>query len=264
MGGGPQGKTIKRLTLVQLIPNMLTIAAICAGLSAIRFAVQGNYVLAVQLIVVASVLDGLDGRMARLLNSDSKMGAELDSLADFLNFGVASPLILYFWALQDMGNLGWISVLVFTICCVMRLARFNVSSKTESDPVNEDESQAQTGAYFTGVPSPAGALLVLFPMFVMFGFPEATLPPDVVICGFVMLVGWLMISRIPTWSFKTTKVSRGTVKYFLLGFAFVVAALFYYAWITLVVLCVAYVVMVLWHLIFNRPQTPGSRPSKGK
>ncbi len=244
MVSGKQAKTISNMTLVQLIPNMLTIAAICAGLSAIRFAVQGNYVLAVQLIVVASVLDGLDGRMARLLHSDSKMGAELDSLADFLNFGVASPLILYFWALQDMGNLGWISVLVFTVCCVMRLARFNVSSKADSD----DETQAQSGAYFTGVPSPAGALLALFPMFVAFGFPETPLLPDLVICVYVALIGWLMISRIPTWSFKSTKVSGGSVKYFLLGFAFVVAALFYYAWITLVVLCVAYVVMVLWHL----------------
>ncbi|WP_372885818.1 phosphatidylcholine/phosphatidylserine synthase [Shimia sp.] len=259
MGAGPRGKTTKRLTLVQLIPNMLTIAAICAGLSAIRFAVQENFVLAVQLIVVASILDGLDGRMARLLNSDSKMGAELDSLADFLNFGVASPLILYFWALQDMGNLGWLSVLVFTICCVMRLARFNVSSKADIDPASEDEAQTPSGAYFTGVPSPAGALLVLFPMFVVFGFPEVTLPPDLVICAYVMLIGWLMISRIPTWSFKTTRVSRGNVKYFLLAFAFVVAALFYYAWITLAVLCLLYVVMVLWHLAFGRHRGGGAK-----
>ena len=122
----------KELTLAQLLPNMLTVAAICAGVTAIRLGVQGDYVRAVQLLLIAGVLDGLDGRLARLLRSSSAMGAELDSLADFLNFGVAAPLVIYYWGLQDMRHVGWIAVLFFTVCCVMRLARFNVSAKEDT------------------------------------------------------------------------------------------------------------------------------------
>ncbi len=235
------------LTIVQLIPNMLTIAAICAGLSAIRFGVQGNYVLAVQLILAACVLDGLDGRIARLLNSDSKMGAELDSLADFLNFGVAPALVLYFWALQDFRGLAWITVLIYTICCVVRLARFNVAAKSD-----KEEEREAAGAYFTGIPSPAGALLAMLPMFISFAFAEAPLLPDYVICLHLILVGWAMIARFPVWSFKTAKVSRDNVKFFLVGFAILGSAVLIYAWITLVALCLAYLVIVVWSILSHR------------
>lgn len=241
----PSEKTISDFALVQLIPNMLTIAAICAGLSAIRFGVQENYTLAVQLIVAACVLDGLDGRLARLLGSGSKMGAELDSLADFVNFGVAAPLVIYFWALQDMQSAAWISVLVYAICCVVRLARFNVNSKADCENT--------PNAYFSGVPAPAGALLVMLPMFVSFAFADAPLLPDVIICAHMVLVGLLMISGIPTWSLKTARISRKNVKFFLVGFAFVGAALLTYAWITLVVLCVGYIGMVIWCLVAKPP-----------
>jgi len=147
----PSDKTRSEIGLIQLLPNMLTVAAICAGLSAIRFAVHGDYSLAVRLILVAGVFDGLDGRLARLLRSDSKMGAELDSLADFLNFGVVPPLVLYFWALQDMRNAAWLAVMIYAVCCVMRLARFNVSAKS---PDRESE-----GAFFTGVNRPEATSL---------------------------------------------------------------------------------------------------------
>ncbi len=247
-------KTITDYALVQLIPNMLTIAAICAGLSAIRFGVQGNYVLAVQMIVAACVLDGIDGPIARLLHSDSKMGAELDSLADFVNFGVAAPLVIYFWALQDMSGFAWMSVLIFAVCCVLRLARFNVSSKTE----NVVGSGLPNG-YFTGVPSPAGALLVLLPMSISFAFADTPLLPDEVICIHMVLVGLLMISRIPTWSFKAARVSRENVKYFLVGVAFAGAAVLTYAWTTLVVLCVGYIAMVIWFLITRAPKRFGKK-----
>lgn len=230
--------------LIQLLPNMLTIAAICAGLSAIRFGVHGDYALAVRLILAACVLDGLDGRLARILGSDSKMGAELDSLADFLNFGVAPSLVIYFWALQDMRNAAWIAVLIYAVCCVMRLARFNVSSKSEDG--------SGTGAYFQGVPSPAGALLVMLPLFLSFGFPELPRLPSGVISVYMACVGLLMISRFPTWSFKTTKISRENVKFFLVGFAFVAAALLIYFWIALVVLCVAYAGTILWALLSKK------------
>jgi len=237
-------KPISEVGLVQLIPNMLTIASLCAGLSAIRFGVQGNYILAVQLIMAASVLDGLDGRVARYLSSDSKMGAELDSLADFVNFGVAPPMVIYFWALQDMRSAGWISVLFFAVCCVLRLARFNVSTK--ADPADET---AAPDSHFVGIPSPAGALLVMLPMFISFAFSETALLPDFIICGYMIFVGLSMISRVKTWSFKTVKVSRENVKFFLLAFAIVGAAVFTYAWITLIVLCLGYLAMVICALL---------------
>ncbi|MHA6263540.1 CDP-diacylglycerol--serine O-phosphatidyltransferase [Arenibacterium sp. CAU 1754] len=235
----------KEFALIQLLPNMLTVGAICAGLSAIRFGVHGNYVLAVQLILLAGLLDGLDGRLARALNSDSKMGAELDSLADFLNFGVAPPMVIYFWALEDMRGAGWMSVLIFAVCCVIRLARFNVSSKSEEVQGNS--------AYFTGVPSPAGALLVMLPMYVSFAFSDAWTVPDYVICIYMVCIGLLLISHVPTWSFKATKISRDKVKFFLVGFVFVGAAVLTYAWVTLIGLCVAYVVIVLRALFRPKP-----------
>ncbi len=247
MGEGEEHPTPSHLTIVQLIPNMLTIAAICAGLSAIRFGIEGNYVLAVQLILAACVLDGLDGRLARLLNSDSKMGAELDSLADFVNFGVAPALVIYFWALQDLRGIAWITVLVYAICCVVRLARFNVTAKSDTP---EDKDTA--GAYFTGIPSPAGALLAMLPMFLSFAFADAPLLPDVVICLHLILVGWAMIARFPVWSFKTAKISRNNVKFFLVGFAVLGSAVLIYAWITLVVLCVAYLIVVFWSILSHR------------
>lgn len=245
----PQNKPETEFSLIQLLPNVLTITAICAGLSAIRFGVQGNYMLAVQLIIAAGILDAMDGRIARLLGSCSKIGAELDSLADFLNFGVAPSLTLYFWALQDIRGLGWISVLIFAICCVMRLARFNVGNKSD----NEDHDNA----YFEGVPSPAGALLVMLPIYVSFTVANAPVLPGYLICIYMIIVGLLLISRIPTWSFKTTRISRGNVKFFLIGVAIIGTALVTFAWITLIALCLGYIGMVFWAGI-DRTRRSGS------
>lgn len=234
----PRDKKEKEFSLLQLLPNVLTITAICAGLTSIMFGVQGNYTLAVQLVMAACILDGLDGRIARQLGSDSKMGAELDSLADFLNFGVAPPLLIYFWGLQNIPSVGWIFVLVFSVCCVMRLARFNVDNK--SDDTTQD------GAYFQGVPAPAGALLVMLPMYLSFASTNAPILNGIAICIYMAFIGLLLISRIPTWSLKTTKVSRENVKYFLVGVAIAGAALLTFAWATLIVLCLGYLVMVIW------------------
>lgn len=226
----------EKLSLIQLIPNMMTIAAICAGLTAIRLGEQNSFEWAVKLILIAAVLDGLDGRIARYLNSDSKMGAELDSLADFLNFGVAPGLILYFWALDDT-QVGWLAVLLFAVCCVLRLARFNVSRK--------EETAGADSAYFVGVPAPAGAMLVMLPMFASFAFEAGNMFHDLVLVIWIAVVGLLMISRIPTWSFKKTRIPRVSVPFFLVGFAVVGAAVLTYAWITLVLLCLAYVLAVI-------------------
>jgi CDP-diacylglycerol--serine O-phosphatidyltransferase len=234
----------EKLTLVQLLPNMLTVTAICAGLTAIRFGLQGNYELAVQLILLAAILDGLDGRLARALGSDSKMGAELDSLADFLNFGVAPGMLLYVWALDDTRQLGWLAVLVYSVCTVTRLARFNVARKAETG--------GSEGAYFIGFPSPAGAILVMLPMYTSFAFDSPQIIPDVLLAGYIAGIGLLMIGRFPVWSFKTTRISQRRVKMFLVGFAAIGAAVAIYTWVALVVLSLIYVGAVVWML-------PGSR-----
>ncbi len=241
MSTEPSGQ---KLTLVQLLPNMLTVTAICAGLTAIRFGLQGNYELAVQLILLAAILDGLDGRLARALGSDSKMGAELDSLADFLNFGVAPGMLLYVWALEDTWQLGWLAVLIYAVCAVTRLARFNVARKAENGSAEN--------AYFIGIPSPAGAILVMLPMYASFAFETPQIIPDSVLSVYMAVIGFLMIGRFPVWSFKTTRISQRRVKMFLVGFAAIGAAIAIYTWVALVVLSLIYISAVVWMLPASR------------
>ncbi|WP_146585944.1 CDP-diacylglycerol--serine O-phosphatidyltransferase [Puniceibacterium confluentis] len=238
------------LQLVQLLPNLMTIAAICAGLTAIRFGFQSDFERAVRLILLAAVLDGLDGRLARMLKSESKIGAELDSLADFLNFGVAPALIVHVWALQHWRGAGWIAVLVYAICCVLRLARFNVTSKDADDTADK--------SFFVGVPSPAGAFLVMLPMFVAFLFPDMPRLPVEVLAGYVVAVGLLMISNIPTYSFKKIAVSRRDAKFVVVGFVLLIAALLTYLWATLALLSIGYAATVIWAL------RPGKTPKRGQ
>ncbi|WP_417208542.1 CDP-diacylglycerol--serine O-phosphatidyltransferase [Antarctobacter sp.] len=230
----------KKINVFQLLPNLLTISAICAGLSAIRFGYEGNFELAVRLVLAACVLDGLDGRLARLMKSASPIGAELDSLADFLNFGVAPVLIMYSWALKDFSSAGWIAVLSYTICCVLRLARFNVDSRSDTKGLGGD--------FFVGVPSPAGAVLVMLPMVVSFVFSDLPLAPPAVIAAHICLVGLLMISRIPTYAFKKLSIDRGNAKFFLLGAGLMAAALFTYLWATLALVTFAYIGSLIWAL----------------
>ena len=234
----------EKLTLVQLLPNMLTVTAICAGMTAIRFGLQGNYELAVQLILLAAILDGLDGRLARALGSNSKMGAELDSLADFLNFGVAPGVLLYVWALQDTRQLGWLAVLVYAVCAVTRLARFNVARKAENGSAEN--------AYFIGIPSPAGAILVMLPMYASFAFNSPQILPDVLLAIYIALVGMLMIGRFPVCSFKSTRISQRRVKVFVVGFAAIGAAVAIYTRVALVVLSITYICAVVWMLPASR------------
>lgn len=247
MSGPPRKLSPAEVPLLQLLPNMLTVTAICAGLSAIRFGLAGDFSLAARLILAACILDAIDGRLARAMHCDSEMGAELDSLADFLNFGVAPPLLIYFWALQNLESAGWLAVLVFAVCCVLRLARFNVGIKSET--------QGPDSAYFVGLPAPAGAMLVLLPMFLSFAFVGAPILHPVALALYMVVVGLLLISRIPVWSFKTTTISRRNVKKFLVGFAFIGAAVLTFAWVTLVVLCFGYILVVVWALVV-RPVDP--------
>ncbi|WP_394152358.1 CDP-diacylglycerol--serine O-phosphatidyltransferase [Loktanella salsilacus] len=233
------------VALLQLLPNALTLTAIGAGLSAIRAAVEHDFKTAALLLLFAALLDGIDGRVARLLGSHSKVGAELDSLADFVNFGVAAPLMLYFWALQDYRKIGWIAVLIFAVCCVLRLARFNVDAKSTDKPKTSDD--------FIGVPSPAGAMLVLLPMFTSFAFANAALLPDPLLCLYMAAIGLLMISGIRTSSFKSLRIAKGNIRYALLGAVVLIAAVLTYPWITLVALCAAYIIGVVWGCL-RRPR----------
>ncbi|CAH1670407.1 MAG: CDP-diacylglycerol--serine O-phosphatidyltransferase [Chelatococcus sp.] len=192
----PKRRLFKPIPLRLLVPNLITLLALCLGLTAIRLAIEERLELAIFAIAVAAVLDGLDGRIARLLKGTSRFGAELDSLSDFVNFGVAPPMLLYVFILHDMRSLGWIAALVFAIAAALRLARFNVML----DDPNRPEWQKH---FFVGMAAPAGAVTVMLPLYLNFvGIPGGGLPAPVV-GVYVVLIAFLMVSRIPTFSGKT-------------------------------------------------------------
>lgn len=191
----PRRPRFKAIPVRTLVPNLITLLALCAGLTAIRLAIESKLEWALAAIVFAAMLDGIDGRVARMLKGTSKFGAELDSLADFVNFGVAPALILYFWGLHDLKSAGWIVALVFAICAGLRLARFNVMA---DDP----DAPAWAGNFFTGIPAPAGALTVLLPIYLYFlGVPNG--PVTIWLTFFYTLaIALLMVSRLPVFSGK--------------------------------------------------------------
>jgi len=180
-----------------LVPNVITLLAICAGLTAIRLSTEGRMELAVGAIVFAAVLDGIDGRVARMIKGQSKFGAELDSLADFVNFGVAPGLILYFWQLHELHDGGWIAAMVFAISGGLRLARFNASIDDPSKP-------PFAANYFTGVPAPAGAVTALLPVYL--AFLGVWKMPATLTALYILLIAFLMVSRLPVFSGKTVRM----------------------------------------------------------
>src|SRR5436309_2939033 len=206
-----------------LVPNFITLLAICAGLTAIRLSTEGRMELAVAAIVFAAVLDGLDGRVARMIKGQSKFGAELDSLADFVNFGVAPGLILYFWQLHELNNVGWIAAMIFAISGGLRLARFNATMDDPNKP-------AFAANYFTGVPAPAGAITVLLPIYLAFlGMPTA---PAVLTTLYTLLIAVLMVSRLPVFSGKSVRlrVAPELVLPMFVAVVFFIALLIGYPW----------------------------------
>jgi CDP-diacylglycerol--serine O-phosphatidyltransferase len=206
-----------------LVPNFITLLAICAGLTAIRLSTEGRMDLAVYAIVFAAVLDGVDGRVARMIKGQSKFGAELDSLADFVNFGVAPGLILYFWQLHELNNGGWIAAMVFAISGGLRLARFNAS-------IDDPDKPAFAANYFTGVPAPGGAILALLPVYLAFlGTPKA---PAMLTAAYTLLIAFLMVSRLPVFSGKSVKmrVPPEMVLPVFVSVVFFIALLIGYPW----------------------------------
>ena len=183
-----------------LLPNMLTLIGVCIGLTSIRFALSGEFHLAIIAIIIAAVIDGLDGRIARLIKGTSKVGKELDSLTDMISFGVAPAFIMYFWKLNTLGRFGWLLCLVYVICVALRLARFNISSNQE--PSWKDN-------FFEGVPSPAGGILVLTPLIIsLTGFDFIELNYDIITPVFFIATSFLLISKFPSYSFKKIVIQR--------------------------------------------------------
>src|SRR3954465_776925 len=216
-----------------LVPHFITLLAICAGLTAIRLSTEGRMELAVAAIVFAAVLDGLDGRVARMIKGQSKFGAELDSLADFVNFGVAPGLILYSWQLHELNNVGWIAAMTFAISGGLRLARFNATMDDPNKP-------AFAANYFTGVPAPAGAITVLLPIYLAFlGMPT---PPAALTMLYTLLIAILMVSRLPVFSGKTVRmrVPPEMVLPVFVSVIFFIALLIGYPWYILSVGSVLY------------------------
>jgi CDP-diacylglycerol--serine O-phosphatidyltransferase len=221
-GNEPRRRRFRAIPLRLLLPNMITLLSLCAGLTAIRLAIEGRMEWALGAIVFAAALDGIDGRVARLLKGQSRFGAELDSLADFVNFGVVPGLILYFWGLKDLGAMGWIAALVFAICMSLRLARFNVMADDPNRP-------AWASNFFTGVPAPAGAIIVLLPIYVtLLGMPRLTLLAGI----YTLIVSFLLVSTLPVFSGKKlgTRVPSEMVLPVFVMVVLFVALLVSYPW----------------------------------
>jgi CDP-diacylglycerol--serine O-phosphatidyltransferase len=221
----------RRLRLIPfrtLLPNLITLLALCAGLTAIPLAVQDKLEWAVAAIVFAALLDGIDGRVARMLKGTSRFGAELDSLADFVNFGVAPALMLYFWGLRELGNVGWIAAMVFAICTGLRLARFNVM-------IDDPNKPAWSGNFFVGVPAPAGAIAVLLPIYVYFlGMPRLVFVAPVTLV-YTLAIAFLMVSRLPVFSGKRVgkRIAPEMVLPVFVAVVLFFGLLFSYPWLVL-------------------------------
>ncbi|MGF1641597.1 MAG: CDP-alcohol phosphatidyltransferase family protein [Rhodospirillales bacterium] len=230
-------RRLKALHINRMIPNMLTLLALAAGLSAVRFSLQERWEHAVLAIAAAAILDALDGRIARILKGTTKFGAELDSLSDFVCFGVAPAMILYLWALTDAGRFGWSLVLVFCICCALRLARFNTAG-------SDEDTAPWTRNFFVGVPSPAGAGMALLPIGLWFQSDAEVFRHPATVAFFMLATAALLVSRIPTYSFKKIGILQSWILPTMAAIGFYLAFLVSAPWVTLSLSIAAYVASI--------------------
>jgi CDP-diacylglycerol--serine O-phosphatidyltransferase len=254
-----QQQRLRRIPVRTLVPNVITLLALCAGLTAIRMAFEDRYVLALAAVVFAAVLDGLDGRLARLLKGTSRFGAELDSLSDFVNFGVAPTLILYFWGLHELKSAGWIAAMVFAICTGLRLARFNVM-------IDDPDRPAWTANFFVGMPAPAGAITVLLPIYLSFlGLPRSEVLTWIMLF-YTLGIALLMVSRLPVFSGKRvgTRVPTEMVGPVILLVILSVALLISYPWALLTAATLAYLVSLPFGYLSYRGYEQRSREAKSE
>ena len=230
-----RGPRLREIPLRLIVPNMITVLAICAGLTGIRLAFENRYELAVGMVLLAAFLDGIDGRVARLLKATSKFGAQMDSLADIVNFGVAPALVLYVFILDQARSFGWIAALIYAIAAGIRLARFNVMAERETKASWQSE-------YFVGVPAPAGAMLVLLPVYVGFLGLAPSAPFAFIASAYTVVIGFLLVSRLPVWSGKSegSRIRRDLVLPVILFVVIYVATLMSFTWETMVVTVVGY------------------------
>lgn len=236
--GTRRAARLREIPLRVVAPNLVTVLAICAGLTGIRLAFEHRFELAVAMVLLAALLDAVDGRLARLLHGASKFGAQLDSLADIVNFGVAPALVLYAYLLDAAGPFGWIAALLFAVACSLRLARFNVMLEDEDAP-------AWKADYFVGVPAPAGALLVLLPVYLGFLGVPFGIAPALAASFFAVLVGFLMVSQVPVYSGKNgLRVRRDLVMPMILGIVLYVALLASYTWHTMAASAIAFIIFL--------------------
>lgn len=234
---GSGGPRILEIPVRMLVPNFVTVMAICAGLTGVRLAYEGHFERAVIMVLIAAFLDGIDGRLARALKAASKFGVQMDSLADIVNFGVAPALVVYFFLLQFAKPFGWIAALVYAVACCLRLARFNVLTEDEKQPDWQKD-------YFVGVPAPLGAALVLLPVYLCFlGLERATWLAWVAAI-YTMIVALLLVSRLPIYSGKKWKVGGDKVIPAMLVAVLGLLFLAFYTWQTLSVLALAYLAFI--------------------
>lgn len=227
-----------------LAPNAITAMALCFGLTGVRYAISASgggpdlhWELSMACIIIAGVLDGMDGRIARLLRAQSKFGAELDSLSDNIAFGVAPALILFLWSLQFAPRFGWIAALALAVCCALRLARFNAR-------IDADEQPHKSAGFLTGVPAPAGAGLAFTPVFAWFVTGEAVFRQWYVVMPWALFVAILMISNIATYSWSSLRIRPAYRIFALAGLGLLAAALTTNPWLTLLIVCIAYIAMI--------------------
>tara|TARA_B110000438_G_C15756450_1_gene625333 strand:+ start:442 stop:1233 length:792 start_codon:yes stop_codon:yes gene_type:complete len=228
-----------------LLPNILTLVGVCLGISSIKFSIDSNYSLAVIFILFAAILDALDGRIARLIKGTSEFGKELDSLTDFVSFGIAPVFVLYFWELNKYGKLGWAITLIYSVCCVLRLARFNLTKI--------DNQESWKSNFFEGIPSPAGGLLILMPL--IFEFTQIELNIDIksLTPYFTILIAILLVSKIPTLSLKKISISPKTTVFILLGIGITFISLLYYTFEALLVFGLIYLISIpISYLIYKK------------
>jgi len=219
-----------------ILPNILTLVGVCIGLTSIKFAFDGKFELAIIAVVIAGVIDGLDGRIARLIKGTSKVGKELDSLTDVISFGVAPAFIMYFWSLNEIGRLGWLIALIYIICVALRLARFNVNSAVESSWKDN---------FFEGIPSPAGGILVLMPL--IYSLSEVqffNLDYNIIVPALFIIISILLISKIPTYSLKKIVVPRSATIFLLLVVVLYFGLLLIYTFNTMIISGLLYLLMV--------------------
>ena len=230
-----------------ILPNILTLAGVCLGISSIKFSLDQNYSLAIIFIIFAALLDALDGRIARLIKGTSEFGKELDSLTDFVSFGIAPAFIIYFWELNNYGKIGWAITLIYSVCCVLRLARFNLTKVSEKEEWKLN--------FFEGIPSPAGGILILLPLIYELSSYNINFEVIKLTPYFTIIIAFLLISKIPTLSLKKISISPKATVFLLLGIGLIFIALLFYTLETLFIFGILYLISMPVVIVIYKTQS---------